>query len=304
MSEIRFAGLLALGALLSSACSSGSSTSVADAGADSGMEPDGGALDPKCNGHEELCARRFEEVAFPITHNAMSNAEARWSIPNQRFGITRQLDDGIRGLMLDTYEEDGELLLCHVLCGLGKQPLVDGLGEIKAFLDANPREVMSIIFENYITQAQTADAFDETGLIDFVYAHEVDAPWPTLAELIDADTRLIVFQEKLPQAAELPWLMNIWDHAQETDFSFAAPEDFDCSPNRGDPANQLFLLNHFLTTAVGGDPDLAAMVNYDPLFIERARQCEEERNALPNFVAVDFYDIGDLFAVVDALNGL
>ena len=28
------------------------------------------------------------------------------------------------------------------------------------------------------------------------------------------------------------------------------------------------------------------------------------RNALPNFVAVDFYDIGDLFEVVDALNGL
>ncbi len=30
----------------------------------------------------------------------------------------------------------------------------------------------------------------------------------------------------------------------------------------------------------------------------------EIRNALPNFVAVDFYDIGNLFEVVDALNGL
>ena len=46
------------------------------------------------------------------------------------------------------------------------------------------------------------------------------------------------------------------------------------------------------------------MVNYNPLFIERALQCEEQGNALPNFVAVDFYDIGDLFDVVDALNGL
>jgi len=125
-----------------------------------------------------------------------------------------------------------------------------------------------------------------------------------LGELIDANTRLVVFQETLPQEAEYPWLMNIWDHAGETDFSFAAPEDFDCDPNRGDPANPLFLLNHFLTTAVGGDPELAEMVNYDPLFIDRARQCEEERNALPNFVAVDFYDIGNLFEVVDALNGL
>jgi len=300
--DIRIAGLLVLGTLLSSACSSESTTSAA--GTDGGMEPDGGALDPKCNGHQELCGRRFDEVAFPMTHNAMSNAEAGWSIPNQNFGITRQLDDGIRGLMLDTYDEDGELFLCHVLCGLGQQPLIDGLGEIKAFLDVNPSEVVSIIFENGISHAQTSGAFDESGLIDFVYAHEVDAPWPTLGELVEANTRLVVFQEKLPQEAEFPWLMNVWDHAGETPFSFASPEDFNCDPNRGDPASPLFLLNHFLTTAVGGDPELAEMINYNPLFIDRARQCEQERNALPNFVAVDFYDIGDLFDVVDALNGL
>jgi hypothetical protein len=40
-----------------------------------------------------------------------------------------------------------------------------------------------------------------------------------------------------------------------------------------------------------------------PLFIDRARQCEAVGDDLPNFVAVDFYDIGDLFDVVDALNG-
>ena len=45
------------------------------------------------------------------------------------------------------------------------------------------------------------------------------------------------------------------------------------------------------------------MINYNPSFIERARECEEQGNALPNFVAVDFYDIGDVFEVVDSLNG-
>ena len=53
MIDIRIAGLLVLGTLLSSACSSESTTSAAD----------GGALDPKCNGHQELCGRRFDEVA-------------------------------------------------------------------------------------------------------------------------------------------------------------------------------------------------------------------------------------------------
>jgi hypothetical protein len=36
----------------------------------------------------------------------------------------------------------------------------------------------------------------------------------------------------------------------------------------------------------------------------RAAGCQTDTGQLPNFVAVDFYDHGDLFAVVDALNGL
>lgn len=290
--------------LLALLCASCSETgSSGGGGVDDGTGPDGALPGPKCNGYEELCDRRYDEVAYPMTHNAMSNAEAEWVLPNQNFGITRQLEDSVRGLMLDTYDEDGALLLCHSICGAGSQPLVEGLEEINGFLDDNSGEVVTIIFENYITHAQTASAFEDSGLIDLVYAHEVGEPWPTLGTLIDAGTRLIVFQERLPAEPEYPWLMYVWDHTWETPFSFSTPEDFVCDPNRGDPDSPLFLLNHFLT-GLGGAPDLAEMVNYNPLFIERALQCEEQGNALPNFVAVDFYDIGDLFDVVDALNGL
>lgn len=236
-----------------------------------------------------------------MAHNAMSNAEDGWRVPNQNFNITRQLNDGIRGMMLDTFNEDGELLLCHVVCALGSQPLLEGLGEIQTFLGANPNEVFSIIFESNIENSETASAIEDSGLLGLTYAHVAGEPWPTLQELIDADTRLVVFQEK-PSDAEHPWLMYIWDHAWETHFSWEAPEDFNCDPNRGDPSNSLFLLNHFLTSQIGGAPELAEMVNYNPLFIDRAEECEEEGNALPNFVAVDFYDIGDLFDVVDSLN--
>lgn len=259
----------------------------------------------QCNGHEALCERAFDEVAYPVTHNSMSNAEADWVLPNQNFGVTRQLNDGIRGLMLDTYEEDGELLLCHTVCLAGNQPLVEGLGEIKSFLDENPHEVVSIIFENYISHAETASAFEDSGLIDFVYTPADPQSWPTLNALVDAGTRLVVFQEKLPADDAFPWLMNIWDQAWETPFSFESPEDLVCDPSdRGDPDNALFLLNHFLSATLGGRPEFAEMVNYDPLFIDRALQCQREGSALPNFVAVDFYDVGDLFDVVDTLNGL
>jgi len=57
-----------------------------------------------CNGYEELCGKRIDEITFPATHNAMSAAEEPgWFLPNQRYGIERQLNDGIRGLLIDTH---------------------------------------------------------------------------------------------------------------------------------------------------------------------------------------------------------
>jgi hypothetical protein len=48
----------------------------------------------------------------------------------------------------------------------------------------------------------------------------------------------------------------------------------------------------------------ATRVNARGVLLKRARQCQRERGLLPNFVAVDFYDRGDLMGVVDTLNGL
>jgi hypothetical protein len=57
----------------------------------------------RCNGHAALCDRRVDQVAFLATHNAMAAAdEPGWLFAAQDVGISRQLDDGVRALMLDT----------------------------------------------------------------------------------------------------------------------------------------------------------------------------------------------------------
>ena len=48
----------------------------------------------------------------------------------------------------------------------------------------------------------------------------------------------------------------------------------------------------------------AGSVNAHDVLLGRARECQKRRGMLPNIVAVDFYRAGDLFGVVDELNGL
>jgi hypothetical protein len=57
----------------------------------------------RCNGHAALCDRRVDQVAFLATHNAMATPdEPGWLFAAQDAGISHQLDDGVRALMIDT----------------------------------------------------------------------------------------------------------------------------------------------------------------------------------------------------------
>ena len=62
------------------------------------------AVGASCNGAAALCGRRLDEVVFPGTHNSFAaSEEPGWHFANQRYGISRQLEDGIRALLLDIH---------------------------------------------------------------------------------------------------------------------------------------------------------------------------------------------------------
>jgi hypothetical protein len=254
-----------------------------------------------CQGHIELCDRRYDELAYPTAHNAMANDEDGFVRPNQAFGLTRQLDDGIRAVMLDTHYDEDLAYLCHGLCELGKKPLASGLGEITAFVEAHPGEVVSIVFESDVSEADTEAAMRDSGLLAYARVKEKGTPWPTLAEMLKSGQRVVVFTDD--DARTLPWYLYLWDFAGETPFDFRAVEDFSCAQGRGSVENGLFILHHYLTR-VTALPSSAEMVNHNPLFLSRAQACQAERGHLPNFVTVDFYSIGDLFPVAGTLNRL
>jgi hypothetical protein len=57
-----------------------------------------------CEGEAALCGRRLNEVVFAGTHNSFAaSAEPGWHFASQRYGIPRQLEDGIRALLLDIH---------------------------------------------------------------------------------------------------------------------------------------------------------------------------------------------------------
>ena len=256
-----------------------------------------------CNGSAALCERPFDAVVFPGTHNSVAATQSGFGPlnANQTNPVAEQLEDGIRVLLLDvTYDDDGETVLCHGPCALGSRPHVEVLAEIRAFLEDNPREVLSIIYQDSVAPEDIVADIESTDLLELVYTHD-GASWPTLGEMIEADTRLLVTAEVAgPPPAWLHW---VWDLAWDTPYTFTSLESFSCELGRGEQGNALFLLNHWLSTEAGlPDASRAAEANAADVLLARVHECRDSRGRTPTFIAVDFYEQGDLFEVVDMLN--
>jgi len=78
-----------------------------------------------------------------------------------------------------------------------------------------------------------------------------------------------------------------------------------CRPNRGTPESPLFQINHWVTPS-GAPPTVAQarIVNSYSVLSPAVRNCIIQRSAFPTIVGVNFAETGDLFRVVNELNGV
>lgn len=192
--------------------------------------------------------------------------------------------------------------LCHGFCELGAQPLVPALREIHDFLVEQPGEVLALVIEDYVAPQDVASAFEESGLVRFVFRGAPRPPWPTLREMIDTDQRVLVLGENATPG--VPWYHPAFEVVQETPYTFHRKEDFSCAANRGGSAGSLFQINHWIETTPTPKPSNAEIVNAREFLLARARQCQKQRGRLPNILAVDFALTGDVVAAAAELNGL
>lgn len=244
-------------------------------------------------------------VAYLTTHNSFNSGNEGFLLPNQTYSISQQLNDGVRALMIDVYNYNNVPTVYHGYSYLGTAPLISNLNEIKEFLDENPNEVITIIFEAYTTATAIASVFEEAGLLPYVYTKPVYGAWPTLQQLIDSGKRLIVFSDENDAIPGLEWYHYVWHHSVETHYSVSNIDNFTCDYNRGNPNNDLFIFNHFVTGMLGnGSLATAEQVNANPFFINRAIGCWESNQKFPNFITVDFYEAGQCLEVVNTLNSL
>ena len=264
--------------------------------------------------------RAYDHVSYATTHNSFVNGDDNWNDPAQPHGIRRQLDDGIRALMLDAHDKDGQAYLCHDQCWWGLNipgewatTFASGLAQVRAFLTANPHEVITIFVEDYVSPDELADAFAQGGLLSYVYTFGSEPPpppnlpntphWPTLRQMIAEDRRVVVMIDKPDGQIKYPWQNYEYLYDGQTSYTYILSKGdiaTDCAIDRG-TSTGMFVMNHFLSSPY--DPGYSEINAFD-FMQKRAVLCQQQRSHIVNFIAVNHYDSSAVLSVVAGQNGL
>lgn len=230
--------------------------------------------------------------------------------------MTAQLNDGIRMLQFQAHMLDGELYLCHTSCDmLNVGRLEDYLTTVYNWMRANPYDVITILMGNYqvLPPSDFVPAVENSGLLRYAYIPPTQPMgldgWPTLGEMILRQQRVVFMLDYEANQEEIPWLLDEFSYMWETPFS-PVERSFPCTVDRPpeqpreESENRLYMANQNLNleVAVAGISLLIPASNFlnETNAVEgfgsagkTVDTCTSDWNRPPNFVLVDFYNIGN-----------
>lgn len=293
-----------------------------------------------CNNYPEFCNRKYSNITEVCAHNSAFSIKNN-AASNQYLSITDQLNDGIRMLQGETHYVNETVYNCHTTCSLLNAGTWQSMLETTVtWLESNPYDVLTILIVN--SDFENVDVYvppiQNSGIAQYLYEPEYVPQkrdqWPTLGEMILSGKRVVMFMDYNANQTKVPYILDEFTHMWETPYS-PTNQSFPCTQQRppglkhqSAKDDYMNLVNHNLNTAVdlsaltgGSSSDTILIPNYADLNITNGAynqlgqleantlNCTEDWDRAPNFLLVDYYNIGvpsagSVFEVAAKANGV
>jgi hypothetical protein len=269
-----------------------------------------------CNGYKELCYRKYNNITQIAAHNSPFHVPNNVA-SNQNLGVIAQLDDGIRMLQAQVHLVNETLYLCHTSCDLlNAGTLTDYLFTVAQWVYSHPYDIITILLGNpaFLAASTFEYAIEASGILPFAYIPPtyplgIDG-WPFLAEMILNSSRVVFFLDYNEAGAPaVPYLLDefqtFWETPMDpTDRSFPCTVQRPPGLTEEDVRSRMYIANHNLNTdlTILGNtlsvPTLIYLnvtnnVTGEGSLGVATEQCAKDWGKPPNFLSVDYYDVGN-----------
>ncbi len=285
----------------------GAGGDAAQSGMNAPEDGPGPGSGPPCNGDPRLCSRSFSALTFLGTHLSMATDDT-WPTQTQGRTLNEQLlSGGVRALELEAHDDQGTLEVCEGSCAVASASLASVLRDVSTFLTQNPTDVLTLVLRSAAPSDALVQAFAAQSLIPLAHSQTPGKPWPTLQHMIDDNQRLVVFLDPLPtdtdagaeQNALPAWLHPLSAWVWET----APSEGTNCVIASGSAQSPLAILNHY-SPGESSTGDALTAAHAPEVVAARLNRCNDDRKQVPNFVFVNFAEVGDPNGGAQIANGL
>lgn len=250
--------------------------------------------------------KKFNEVCWLTSHNAFASKKYDWVYKQQNLSIEQQLDYGVRALMIDLWWHNNQIYLLHNdinLTRLQKWSRPDKfewlLSIIKKWLNDHPAEIITLIIESHLGKLggkEITRLLEKNSMENFMYKpprkNLLHGKWDTLINMIHNNTRLVMISR------------NIYDKIIYDDNVVIENKwEFNKNPD-GDKFfksnGSIYIFNHFKTVSSFPYSNFNSLGN----IMKRINNAYKIIKKYPNFISVDFVEIGDAKYVVSIINNI
>ena len=276
------------------------------------------AHDGCCLSLTNTCSLRVDELFYAAMHNA-NNDEDKWN-SNHEGSLENALDAGFRAFYLDVCYCLGRVVFCHGNCIFaGQQDPSEIFRNVVQFLDNNPSELVIFNFEisRYNpTPLMLWNVMEKiNGLKEKSYVHNGGA-WPQIGNLLKDGKQIISLKHNGDNCLNTSnggcteYIQEWFKYTVGTKYTFRNINEIEdtqssCIGYRGTQyQKQFYAINNFVTLAELPGPSETAsqVINQDSFVEKRISNCEKIMGQEANFLAVDFWQHGNVPDVAKKIN--
>lgn len=281
-----------------------------------------------CNNSPDLCSRTYDNVTHMGAHDSSFLRDSSTDnslFGNQYLNATYALNNGLRLLQVQVHDLSGTIEMCHTTCDyLDAGSLESWLTIIREWMDNNVDDVVTLVIVNSdgFNASDFGPVFENAGMDKYGYTPTSTTSWPTLSDMISANTRLVTFIASYTEDTTYSYLLNEWAYVFETAYDVTSLSGFNCTLDRPSTytsystaisAGMLPLMNHFAYTVVASyempdasniDTTNSASTSTTGNLGLHAQTCNSDWGQKPTFILVDFFNKGPAVDTADDMNGI